>query len=145
MTMKYFLIEPEVAGGFGGHTVIDRSSGKMVVRKLHYEFDGWDGDVLLTSTPCFIVTEGAKKKLQSIGATGIRFDEVEVTSSELYKELFPNQQLPKFVWLKIQGEPGEDDFGIGQDYGVVVSERALEALKGLGISNAKVTPYQQRQ
>ena len=140
--MKYYQIEPEVAGGIGEHSVIDRSSGKMIVSKLHYEFDGWLGDALLTSCPCFIVTESAKKKLQSIGFTGIRFDEVEVTTSEFFQDRYPNRQLPKFVWLQVVGKPGEDDFGIGQAYGLVISERALEVLKGLGVSNALITDYE---
>jgi len=55
MRMKYYLIEPELAGMTGEHTVIDRSSGRMVVRRLDYEFDGWGGDVLLESCPCFRV------------------------------------------------------------------------------------------
>ena len=141
--MKYFVIEPEVAGGIGEHSVIDRSSGKMVVRKLHYEFDGWLGDELLESCPCFIVTEGAKKKLQSIGATGIKFDKVEVTTSGFFQDVHPNRQLPKFAWLQIVGEPGRDDFGIAQDLRLVISERALEVLRGLGISNALVTPFEE--
>ena len=63
--------------------MIDRfSSGKMIVRKFHYEFDGWLGDVLLESCPCFIVTEAAKKKLQSIGATGIKFASVHHRGTE---------------------------------------------------------------
>lgn len=141
--MKYYQIEPEVAGGIGEHSVIDRSSGKMVVRKLHYYFDGWGGDVLLESCPCFIVTEAAKKTLQSIGATGIKFDKVEVTTSEFFQDRYPNRQLPKFVWLQIDGRPGQDDFGISQDLNLVVSERALEALRGLGISNALVKPFEE--
>lgn len=140
--MKYYQIEPEVAGGIGQHSLIDRSSGKMVVRKLHYEFDGWLGDVLLESCPCFIVTEAAKKKLQSIGATGIKFDKVEVTTSGEFQDFHPNQLLPKFVWLQIDGKPGKDDFGIARGPGLVISERALEALKELGISNALVTEYE---
>ena len=143
--MKCYQAEPEVAGGFGENTIIDRTSGKMVVRKLHYEFDGWDGDVLLTSSPSFIVTELAKKELESIGATGIRFDKVEVTTSELFRELYPNLQLPKFVWLQIEGKPGRDDFGIGQRYGVVVPDRALEVLKELGMSNALISPFKCKQ
>lgn len=139
--MKYYLLQPEVAGGFGENTVIDRSSGKMVVLKLHYVFDGWLGDVLLTSSPCLIATEDAMRKLQSIGATGVRFDEVEVTTSDLFQELYPNRQLPRFVWLQINGRPGHDDFGVGRQYGVVVSERALEVLKSLGIANAIIKPF----
>ncbi len=140
--MKYYRVEPEVAGGFGERTIIDRSSGKMVVRKLHYEFDGWLGDVLLESCPCFIVTETAKKTLQSAGLTGVRFDKVEVTASELFEQLYPNRRLPKFVWLQIIGKPGQDDFGMAKGLMLVVSERALEVLKGLGISNALVTPFE---
>jgi hypothetical protein len=140
--MIYFRVEPEVAGGFGEHTIIDRPSGKMVVRKLHYEFDGWLGDALLESCPCFIVTETAKKTLQSAGLTGVRFDKVEVTTSELFEQLYPNRRLPKFVWLQIDGTPGQDDFGIDQHYGIVISERALKVLEGLGISNALVAPFE---
>ena len=140
--MKYFYIEPEVAGGLGENTLMDRTVHPPIVSELHYEFDDWGGDVLLTSTPCFIVTESAKKKLQSIGATGIRFDKVEVTTSELFQELVPDLKLPKFVWLQIDGIPGQDDFGIGKAPGLVISERALEVLKGLGISNALVTPFE---
>ena len=143
--MKYYQIEPEVAGGIGEHSEIDRSSGKMVVRKLHYYFDGWLGDVLLESCPCFIVTEAAKKKLQSIGATGIKFDKVEVTTSAFFQDRYPNRQLPKFVWLQIDGKPGQDDFGIAPSPGLVISERALVVLKGLGISNALVTPFEEGQ
>jgi hypothetical protein len=140
--MKYYQVEPEVAGGIGEHSVIDRSSGKMVVRKLHYEFDGWDGDVLLESCPCFIVTEEARRELESIGATGVRFDNVEVTASELFEQLYPNRRLPKFVWLQIVGKPGQDDFGMGKGLMLVASERALKVLKRLGINNALIKDYE---
>ncbi|MGA2224073.1 MAG: hypothetical protein ABSH41_06505 [Syntrophobacteraceae bacterium] len=143
--MKYYQIEPEVAGGIGEHSEIDRSSGKMVVRKLHYEFDGWGGDELLESTPCFIVSERLAHEIERAQLTGISFDDVEVTKSDQFEELYPNRQLPKFVWLQIDGKPGQDDFGIGKDPGLVISERALEVLKGLGISNALVTPFEEGQ
>ncbi|MGA2404873.1 MAG: hypothetical protein ABSG91_24750 [Syntrophobacteraceae bacterium] len=143
--MKYYQLEPEVAGGFGEHTVIDRASGKMVVRKLHYEFDGWLGDELLESTPCFIVSERLARQIERAQLTGISFDDVEVTKSDQFEELYPNRQIPKFIWLKIQGEAGRDDFGIAPGLMLVISERALEVLKGLGISNALVTPFEKRQ
>lgn len=143
--MKYFYIEPEVAGGLGENTVIDPSVHPPIISKLHYEFDGWLGDLLLETFPCFIVTKDAKRKLQSIGATGIRFDEVEITTSEMFRGLYPNRQLPEFFWLQIQGKPGQDDFGIADDLGLVISERALEVLRELGISNALVTPFEEGQ
>ena len=99
----------------------------------------------LESRPCFIVTEAAKKKLQSVGATGIKFDKVEVTISTFFQDRYPNRQLPKFVWLQIDGKPGQDDFGIAQDLRLVISERALGLLRGLGLSNALVTPFKEVQ
>ena len=140
--MKYFCIQPEVAGGLGENTVMDRRAHPPIVSKLHYKFDGWGGDVLLRSFPCLIVTEGAKRKLQLAGLTGIRFDRVEVTTSEFFQDRYPNLQLPKFVWLQVVGKPGQDDFGFVQNARLVVSERALEVLKGLGVSNALITDYE---
>ena len=65
---KYYVIEPEVAGGFGENCEIDWSTGKMQVNKLHYQFDGWLGDELLESTPCYIAKRAG---LCEMGATGL--------------------------------------------------------------------------
>lgn len=134
--MKYYVVEPEVAGGFGNRTVIDRSSGKMEIKKLHYQFDGWLGDELLESTPCFIASENLAHEIEREQLTGIRFADVEVTTSDEFKEFFPTRQLPKFIWLKVESRPGEDDFGITSDLNLVVSESALQLLKRIGISHA---------
>ena len=83
-----------------------------------------------------------RKRCNRLGLTGVRFDKVEVTASELFEQLYPNRRLPKFVWLQIIGKPGQDDFGMAKGLMLVVSERALEVLKGLGISNALVTPFE---
>jgi hypothetical protein len=144
MMTAYHVVEPEVAGGWGKNTVFTRTPGKpTVVHKLHYQFDGWLGDELLESTPCYIVTERLAHEIERAQLTGVRFDEVEVTTSDQFKELYPNRQLPKFVWLQVEGKPGQDDFGIAPGLRFVVSERALELLKRVGISHAaSVTPFE---
>lgn len=139
--MDYFYVEPEVAGSLGANTVMDSSVHPPVVSRLHYQFDGWLGDVLLESFPSFIVTDKAKEKLQEIAATGAQFGEVEITTSDQFKELYPDRQLPGFVWLQISGTAGSDDFGTAADGRLVVSERALDLLKGLALSNAFVDPF----
>ena len=139
--MKHFYIEPEVAGGLGKNTVMNRSVHPPIVSKLHYHFDGWLGDVLLETFPCFIVIELAKQKLQAAQLTGARFDEVEVTTSEQFQELYPTRQLPKFVWLRVEGTAGQDDFGTAPDGRLVVSERTLALLRELGISHASSTEF----
>ena len=45
--MTYYHLEPEVAGGIGERTVLDRSGPRLRATSLHYEFDGWLGDDLL--------------------------------------------------------------------------------------------------
>ncbi|MFY9957530.1 MAG: hypothetical protein WAK54_31075, partial [Bradyrhizobium sp.] len=59
--------------------------------------------------------------------------------SEQFEELYPDKQLPKFVWLKADGKPKFDDFATAPDGRLIVSARALEVLQGLGISNALIT------
>jgi len=140
--MNYYYIEPEVAGGWGKNTVFDRTLGKpTVVHKLNYEFDGWLGDELLESTPCFIATERMSREIEQSHLTGARFDHVEVTTSEQFKELYPSRQLPKFVWLRVDGNPGQDDFGIAPDFRLVVSERALKILQAVGVAQALVSDF----
>jgi hypothetical protein len=140
--MKYFYIQPEVAGGWGKNTLFDRIPGKpTVVHKLHYEFEGWLGDELLETTPCFIVSGRVAQAIEKAQLTGARFDEVEVTTSEQFLELHPARQLPGFVWLRIEGTAGQDDFGTAPDGRLIASEKALRLLREFGISHASVTEF----
>lgn len=137
--MKYLYIEPEVAGGLGEHTVMDRSSHPPVVQRLHYRLEGWLGDALLETFPCFIVTEDAKASLVRAEVTGASFDLVEVSCSPEFESTY--NHLPTFEWLRVTGTAGKDDFGTAPDGRLVVSERALEILRPLGIANAITTEF----
>jgi hypothetical protein len=139
--MKYFYVEPEVAGGLGRNTVLNRRAHPPIVSKLHYQFDGWLGDALLESFPCFVVTELAKQRIQAAQLTGAAFDEVEVSKSDQFQELYPTRQLPRFAWFRVAGRPGKDDLGIAPDGRLVVSERAIALLRELGIAQASVVEF----
>lgn len=139
---NYHIVEPEVAGGWGENTEFTRTPGQpVVVHKLHYQFDGWLGDELVESTPCYIVSEKMAGELQQAQLTGFALGDVETTTSEQFRELYPDRELPKFLWFKIEGAPARDDFGVTPDLQLVVSDRALEVLAGVGISNALVEPF----
>lgn len=139
----FFFLEPEVAGGWGENTVYTRTPGKpTVVHKLHYQFDGWLGDELLTSTPCFIVSERLCQEIQRAELKGMKFFEVEVTTSDQFKDLYPGRQLPKFLWLRVEGKPGQDDFGLTPGLQLVVSAQALDVLKRTNLSHCRITPYE---
>ena len=139
--MKYYRIEPEVAGGLGEGTVMSRDIQPPIVTKLHCQFDGWLGDVLLESFPCFIVTEETAKKLQALALTGAAYDDVQVTKSEEFEDLYPNWVLPAFIWLQVTGKAGADDYGLSEDFRLVVSDRALELFNLSGIPNAIVEDF----
>lgn len=139
--MTYFLIEPEVAGGLGERCVINSCVHPPIVEKLHYQMDGWLGDNLLESFPAFIVTEQAADRLKESGFTGVSFDEAEITKSAQFDDLYPGRAIPRFVWLKVCGRAGHDDFGLAADGRLVVSRRALADLQQIGIANAIVEPF----
>jgi len=153
--MKYFYLEPEVAGGLGKGTIMDVSTHPPRVSKLVYELSGWPDDAILEIFPCWIVTTAAQKEIQSAGLTGVMFDHVDIVFHDQFKDFYPDAKLPEFVWMKVDGTPGHDDFGVRRGverseaaqqsfprhaFDLVVSERALDVLKPLGTSNAEITP-----
>ena len=137
----FYQLAPEVAGGLGPETVFDRSQSPPIVRALHYELDGWPDDDLITSFPCFIVTESMKKMIEEARASGCSFGPVKVTTSEQFKdfeEFRQGQQLPKFSWLLIHGAAQQDDFGLSADGSLIVSESILQAMKGGRLDNCDI-------
>lgn len=151
--MPFYIVEPEVPGRFGKQCVFkDRFARPPVVEKLHYEFDGWSGDDLLSVILTYIGTLRLAAALQKLepAVSGVEFDNVVVTKSSEYRrwgELQPDN-LADFVWLKINGDAGVDDFGIvgREQVGVadrylVVSERVLAVLKSLNFNNGTGAEY----
>jgi len=139
---RYHIVEPEVAGGWGKNTEFTRTPGQpVIVHKLHYQFDGWLGDELLETTPCYIVTERLAAEIERAKLTGVSFDAVETSKSEQFDELYPDRELPKFMWLKVGGTAGQDDFGVTPDLQLIVSDAALAVLENVGISHALVEPF----
>ncbi len=137
----YFCLYPEVAGGFGENVEYDPITNQ--VGHLHYEFDGWLGDDLLQTSPCcYIVSDRLRLALVKIPYSGHAFADVEISTSELFRELYPSRELPHFSWLKVFGEAAKDDFGVSADKKLVVSARVLEAIRQNGrCENCDVTEY----
>ena len=138
--MKYYKIDPEVAGGWGAGTVISTlSSGEKVVTRLQYVFDGWLGDEIVESSQCFVVTESLAHTLESLSLSGFTLKEVEVKTSGLYDELYHDRPLPQCLWLSVGRKPERDDFGLDVDGRLVVSEKALAALRSHRLQHCDIT------
>lgn len=135
-----YILEPEVAGGWGVGTIADISCHPPVVTKLIYEFDGWSGDDLLTSFPCFIVTKPLADAIQSSSLNGYELAPVQVIKSDVFAELYPGRELPEFLWLKVNGAVGRNDFAINNHHRLVVSEAAFKLLSVSNITQCEVEP-----
>jgi hypothetical protein len=139
--MRYFKVEPEVAGGVGENTSLDTSVHPPIVHKLHYVFDGWDGDALLAGFPSFIATDDLSRAIKEARLTGVTFAPVEVSTSYEFQELYPGCKLPRFRWMQVHGRAGADDFGLAKIPYLVVSERALGLIRWFGVNNAEVQDF----
>ena len=74
------------------------------VEFLEYEFEGWLGDSLVTSFPCFMVTTALSEDLQEAGLSGFELARVLISQSEVFKELQPTTELPAFQRLMVLGK-----------------------------------------
>ncbi|WBV60636.1 hypothetical protein PFY12_00620 [Chryseobacterium camelliae] len=134
----YKLIEPEVAGGLGENTELDNSVFPPLVKKLNYEFEGWLGGDILESFPCYIMTERLKKTIESENLSGITFDDVLISKSETFLDLYPDKELPAFFWAKINGKDYKDDFFITEQNGLAISEKAYSLLQKFNVDQADI-------
>jgi hypothetical protein len=138
--MQYYYLQPALPGETGRNTVFDNSVHPPIIHKLEYVLDDIPEDVLFTSWPAYVISEEAKQALIKSGFTGMSFDEVEISKSYIYEENHGSKSPGKFSMLRIEGEAGRDDFGIGSEWRLVISERALDLLDNLGLPNATAEP-----
>ena len=102
---------------------------------LHYEFYGWLGDELLTTHPCFIVTESLMNDIMSNGLEGVEFRDIKISLSDEFVELYGKIVLPKFVEIKCKFVYEEhldnltSDFYLTKYEDFIVSEKALFVLR----------------
>ena len=140
--MNYYMLEPEVADGLGQNTRLDTSIHPPRVNQLHYEFIGWLGDELLESFPCFIVTAQLGEDFLNASLTGFNLDQVEVSPTPEFSELYRQKKLPEFRWLQINGQAGIDDFGNTPDGRLIVSESTKAILDRHLLSNCRIEIWQ---
>ena len=136
--MRYYVLKPEVGGGFGPETTfVDRKARPPVIAKLHYEFNVWLGDPIVETVCIYIVTESVRDKIVAMRATGASFDPVVISTTYPFEEISKHRNLPAFVWLRVTGFGGHDDFGYGpsNDAYLVVSEPILDMFLESGMSH----------
>lgn len=138
----FYVIEPEVPGGLGEHTVIDTGVHPPLISRLHRRFDGWLGHQIVTSFPVFMVTGDLAGKIQIAGLTGAELADAEISVSPEFEDFHAGAPLPPFRWLKPIGVAGRDDFALGSDHRRVVSQRALDLITATKPRALDVYPYE---
>lgn len=123
---------------------MDRSVHPPIVTRLHLVFTDWLGDCLITSFPCFLISEQALQQLRKLPLTGYSTDTAEIEEGDLFDELFresdPGARLPRFLWLKVSGSPRRDDFGLSENGDLVISDRVLDVLRAVGLTVCDIAP-----
>ena len=135
----FYTLEPEVAGELGPKTDMDTTKHPPVVHSLQYVFSDWLGDDLVTSFPVFMVSEPLAKEITGAGLHGFELTTADVATSPEFKELQDPKNLPVFLWLKITGQAGQDDFGLINNQ-LMVSAKALDVLKRGRLDQCQITP-----
>ncbi len=138
--MKFYELEPEVAGGFGDKSAMDTSVHPPVVDRLHILVEGWLGDHLLETFPCFIVTRQLGNDLERSRLSGYNLDHVEIEKSDQFVEIYGDREFPACYWLKVTGEPGVSDFGISDQLKLIVSGQALDVMKNR-LNHCEIKPW----
>lgn len=140
----YVLIEPEVAGQIGEQSEGAFSGVLPAATRLHYEFEDWAGDDLVTAMSHYIVTTRLADLLRSSGWTGFRLDEVIVTVSEEAEILgLDASTMPRFSWLRVTGSPGVDDLGLTSVGDLVVAGPAWETISStMTVTQSEVSTWQ---
>jgi hypothetical protein len=133
----FHILEPEVAGGWGPGTDADTTVHPPVVRRLVYEFEGWLGDDLLETFPCFVVTDRLAQAIRTSGLTGFELGPVEVVKSEIFEELQAGGDLPDFHRLFVLGDAEKDDFSIDSQR-LRLSDAALAVLGRFAMEHCDV-------
>ena len=141
LAAPFHLLKPEVAGGWGPNTEAEGHTHPPIVTHLHYEFEGWSGDDLLTTFPEFIVTENLARALEQSGLTGFRLTPVETSKGDMWVQMHESRPVPPCRWLKITGPAGRADFGRTSLADLVVSQAALDFLGSFSLKNCQISPW----
>ena len=146
--MNYYLLKPEVAGELGeGSELVYEGGSLKEVTFLEYNFMGWLGDELLTTHPCFIVTESLQNDIMLYDLTGVTFRDIAMTFSDEFYELYGDKKLPRFVQIicNTSYEDNADnlqyDFYYNKYKRMIVSEKALNVLKQHRMDMCNIESY----
>lgn len=129
----FFKLNPDCTGTFGRKTLYggELTDVPPQIYRLHYEFDRWSPDELLEVNSVFVGTPALEELIKSLfpRPTGITFDNMTTTSTLVFRQANPGRELANYRWFKVIGKGGVDDFGLSDDFQLVVSARIFGTIQ----------------
>ncbi len=138
--MDFHVLSPGVGGGLGERSELDTSVHPPSVHRLHYEVEGWTGDALLESFPCYLVSPLLAEELEAGSLTGAQLADAEVTIAPGAEDVVDTAVLG-FRWLQPRGAPGRDDVAADDKARLIVSDRALAVLRRHPLENCLIEQW----
>lgn len=144
---QFYQLEPEVAGSLGKNCVINTCVHPPIVSKLEYQLEGWQGDALIESFPCYLITHELADRLIQAELSGYRLAECRIVLSACFtKEYATNSyralpRRPEFKWMQITGKAGLHDIGLSDTHMMVVSKGALKILTLCPLHHCDIEEY----
>ncbi|WP_206743172.1 hypothetical protein, partial [Chryseobacterium sp. Leaf394] len=129
--------------GLGEKTeFVEQKLTSKTVSKLHIKLEDWLGDDLMECYPCYLITENLKENLKNQTFTGYMIEDVEISMGEYFFNNYNvNKSIPKFYWLKINGDENKTDLYIGKEKKLFCSEKLLNFLTSNCVLNyLKINP-----
>lgn len=138
--MRSYKALPEVPGRVGERSRWKGAAPFVDMTELHFVFDDWLGDALVTSHPVFLVTAPAASAMNRHDVSGVRFKAVDVEVTDQFEELTSGVAMPQWRWAVVNGRPGVDDLGLdGND--LILSERVVDLLRSFGLEHCDLEDY----
>lgn len=141
---QFYRVHAAIYGWLGNGCIPEARSQRTPYQKLHYVLVDYPTDCICQSLGAHIAKEELIDKLVLMRATGIGFDEVQLSLADDSDCLtLPDFVMPRFRWLRIYGQVGIDDFGLAEELNnrLVVSHRVLKAMLECGFKDGGCSAY----
>lgn len=133
---KYYVLRPEVAGYIGEGSIPPLCNRPDEYTKIVYQFEAPPNDCIIEADRQYFFRLDLIDRLQNIQATGFALHDFEIRVGDQFDNILdtmePNWVFPEFKWLKIHGQPGEQDIARDREFRILVSQRVLNAMKDCG-------------
>jgi hypothetical protein len=131
----FYKLLPACPGLIGADSVGDLTIPQ--IEKLHFVFLSDYLEPIVCEQNQFLATEEVQQAVMSlVPAPGsvlfTRENQIVTTDGYQFDALWPDlvPEVSKYLWMKVSGEAGKDDFGFQQSQ-LIISERIYESIKHL--------------